>query len=143
MHFKWHQTFSTILKNSCSDVFCRPHPEGLLKGKTHPLNEIFENEKRSFEVAMDDYDGLIFDSPNSRIFVHALLSSKPIIFLNTIPNSFASDVELIIRRRCTVLDVRYDSNNFYALDEQNLSEAVRNLCPPDNTALREIRHLFL
>ena len=44
MHFKWHQTFSTILKNSCSDVFCRPHPEGLLKGKTHPLNEIFENE---------------------------------------------------------------------------------------------------
>ena len=75
--------------------------------------------------------------------MHALLSSKPIIFLNTIPNSFASDVELIIRRRCTVLDVRYDSNNFLCTDEQNLSEAVRNLCPPDNTALREIRHLFL
>ena len=143
MHFKWHQTMSEILKIACSDVFCRPHPEGLLRGKKHPLNEIFRNEKRSFEVAMDDYDGLIFDSPNSRIFIYALLSSKPIIFLNTIPNSFASDVESIIRRRCKVLDVSYDKNNFLCTDKQILLEAVSKLRPPDNKALREIRHLFL
>ena len=92
---------------------------------------------------MDDYDGLIFDSPNSRIFVHALISSKPIIFLNTIPNSFASDVEPIIRRRCIVVDVSYDKNNFLCTNTQILLEAVNKLCPPDNEALREIHHLFL
>ena len=34
VHFKWHQTLSEILKIACADVFCRPHPEGLLKGKS-------------------------------------------------------------------------------------------------------------
>jgi hypothetical protein len=143
VHFRWHQTLSEIIKNACADVFCRPHPEGLLRGKQHPLDKIFKNEKRSFEVAMDDYDGLIFDSPNSRIFVHALISNKPIIFLNTVPNSFSLDVEPLIRKRCLMLDVSYDEKNFLCINSKTLLEGLGNPRPPNKAALEEIRRLFL
>jgi hypothetical protein len=116
------------------ELLVRPHPQGIFAGKPHPLGAITATEGRRFEALVPEADVLLFDSPYSRVFCKALLTDRPIVFIDFGAPYFGADIAPLIERRCHVLKVENDERNLPQLPPQTLTDA---LCtarrPPDDT----------
>ena len=82
VHWDHQLRLVEILKDLPLDLILRPHPEGLFRGQRHPLSQVHPTEDRSYETLIDHADVLLFDYGQSTTMFEALITDRPIVFLN-------------------------------------------------------------
>ena len=124
IYLDWQFRLVEMLAEMSVDLLCKPHPEGLLRGQSHPLSEFAPTSYVPFEDLMADVDIFLFDYGQSTTFAEALCSDRPIIFIDMGNPAFNEAARLMIEKRCRVIRARFDERNRPLIDPGELSEAL-------------------
>jgi len=106
------------------ELLCKPHPEGLLRGRPHPLGTIALTSTKRFEDVMGDADVFVFDYAQTTPFCEVLCTDRPIVFIDMGIPLFAPSVRDMLERRCRIVKAWFDSRNLPHIEEAELKEAV-------------------
>lgn len=120
----WQLRLVAALKALPVDLICRPHPEGLLRGRRHPVADLVPPAAEPFEALVARADVFVFDYVQSTTFYVALCTDRPIVLLQMGPSSYDGEVAEAIARRCRIVPVRFDDANLPQVDPAALEEAV-------------------
>ncbi len=137
----WQMRLTAMLKRLPVDLILRPHPEGLLRGKRHPLNDLHACAPQSYETLLQDADVLLFDHVQTTTFVMALCADRAIVWLDDGLRIFADDIDRLLDRRCVRVPVAFDAGNRPHVDEAMLAQALRDA--PDRADPTPFRELLL
>ena len=141
VYLDWQLRLADVLLQMPVDLLCKPHPDGVLKDRRHPLSLVAKCSNASFESEMADADVFVFDRCTSTTFWRAVCTNRPVILVRLGPPGFNEPASMVLERRCKILEVTYDENNLPHVDTNELREAV--LGGPDRTDPSEIRELIL
>lgn len=130
-YLEWQIRLVEALQKLPIDLTCKPHPEGLLRGKVPPVDAMATVSTAPFEQALTDTDILIMDIPASTTFSIALTTDRPIVFFDFGLLPFNASVAGPVAKRCRVLTPGYTDTNQPQIDEAALAEAV---CGGDDVA---------
>lgn len=106
------------------EVLQKPHPQdappprAFAQMGVHRLNELFES-------VIDQADVLLFDSHTTSTFNIALMSDKPIVFIDLGKAVWEKDALELLRRRAAVLEAQISTDNRITLDWRALDEAIK------------------
>ena len=139
VYLDWQYRLVESLKRIDVDVVCKPHPEGLLKGRRHPLEAVCAIEYRKFEEVRDDADAFLFDISQSTTFWEAVCTHRPVVLIDLGITRFNTTVEPLIRRRCRIVKARWDERNLPSVDSDELADA---LCGTEKVDPTEFRMLL-
>lgn len=120
----------------------RPHPEGLLRGRRHPLNDIAPVPAARFEQVLHDADVIVLDGSFSRVFCISLMTDKPVVLLNSGYDHAFENFRPDLEKRCTIIRVQYDDRGLPIVDRATLAHAVLETSPPDLELVNTFRKLF-
>jgi hypothetical protein len=124
VNLDWQMRVAAALKALPVDFVCRPHPEGLLRGKRHAIAAIVEPSPVPFEKQVPETDVFVFDYVQSTTFYEALCTDRAIVLLDMGLPIFGPELRAAIERRCRVVPVRFDDRNLPQVDDEALREAV-------------------
>jgi hypothetical protein len=124
IYLDWQFRLVEALQNMPVNLMCKPHPEGLLRGKRHPLADIAPTSTQPFESHIAWADRFLFDYGQSTTFAEALCTDRPIIFIDMGNPIFNARVKDMIARRCHVISARFDGRNRPLVDSDALQEAL-------------------
>lgn len=124
VHLDWQFRLCEALMALPIDFICRPHPEGLFRGRRHPLHALLAPSEKPFEELLNDADVLVFDFQQSTTFGRALCSDRGIVLIDLGTPAFDERTEQELRRRCHVVKARFDELNRPSVDADELREAV-------------------
>lgn len=82
-----------------------------------------------FEKVYENSDALFFPYICTSTFGFSLLTTKPIIFFETMLDSVADELHELLKKRCRVIPSRFDSKGKLLFDEKSLLEAISR--PPE------------
>jgi len=142
-YLAWCLNVLKLMQHQEIDVRCRAHPEGAFPGTKNPLREFVELEERSFEALLPEFDAVVLDAATSTIFMRALVSPKPVIFLQLGKPYLEESFLQLAKRRCVVIESMQDENGALVFDEDRFSAAVASPEPPDPDALHALRCLVM
>ena len=143
VYFHWQRRLAESLSRLPVEVLCRPHPEGIMKGRRHPLNDHFNCSPISFEDLLAEADMLLFDEPFSRVFCQALITSKPMIYIDFGVPCFREDITALIDRRCRVLKAWFDDGHRPFVHREELEDAIGSPTEPPADAVEDLRRLIV
>lgn len=143
LYFDLQMHVAQLLDGLPVDVFCRPHPEGSLRGRRHPLENIFQLADQNFEQLVKKADVFVFDDPHSRVFCQALITDRPIVFLDIGVPYFDKSILPIIEKRCTVLRLEEDERGRRMINRETFEEAIRNPKVPEHSVLALMRRMIV
>jgi hypothetical protein len=138
VYLDWQLRLVAALRERGVDLISKPHPEGILKGKRHPLEDVGQIEYRSFEAIRDDADGFVYDYAQSTTFWEAVCTDRPITLIDFGITGFNATVRPLIERRCRVIKVRWDERNLPVVDFDELADAVTANGRADPTDFRAL-----
>ncbi len=124
VYLDWQLRLIESVRGLKVELISKPHPEGLLKGARHPLEDAGPVEYRRFEEIRDDADGFLYDLPQSTTFWEAVCTDRPITLIDFGVTRFNATVEPLIQRRCRVVKVRWDVRNLPMIDADELADAL-------------------
>jgi len=124
VHLDWQSRLSEALMAMPINFVCRPHPEGIFRGKPHPLCALLDTSENTFERLMGETDVFVFDFQQSTTFGRALCSDRPIVLVDFGLKAWNEDMDTAIRRRCRVVAARFDERNRPHIDAAALKDAV-------------------
>ena len=124
VYLDWQLRVAETITAMAVDLLCKPHPEGALKGRPHPLAEVAAISYLPFEAVMGEADVFIFDYPRSTAFWTALCSDRPVVLLDLGITGFDPRIEPLIAERCRIVRVRFDARNRPVVDREALAEAI-------------------
>lgn len=122
----WEMRLVRMLTDMPVDLILRPHPEGLLKGRPHPLSALAHCAAEPYEALLRDADILLYDYVQTTTFMMGLCSDRPIVLLDTGLRIFADDIEGLIDARCLRVPVTFDEANRPQVDAGLLRAALRD-----------------
>jgi hypothetical protein len=135
----WQIRLARLLKKLPIELMLRPHPEGLFRGRPHPLSEIQACETDPYETLMGRADILLFDYAQTTTFTVALCTDRPIVFLDSGLRIFADDIEEMIDQRCRRVRVLHDDMNRPQVDPDELAQALADsFAPIDPKPFRDL-----
>jgi hypothetical protein len=142
IYVDWSLRIADMLHKMPIDLVCRPHPGGVFAGKPHPLSKSAYVPRQPFEQLIDDIDVLVTDSPFSRVLCEALCTDKPIVYLDAGHDYFCDDVLPLVKERCTMIDLKYDSRGLPQVEAGQLEAALLDARRPNGDLVRRFRQLF-
>tara|TARA_Y100001934_G_scaffold7188_2_gene9802 strand:- start:99524 stop:101143 length:1620 start_codon:yes stop_codon:yes gene_type:complete len=142
-YLAWCLRVLKLMEGQEVDVRCRAHPEGAFPGMENPLHDHTGLEDRSFEDLLPEFDAVVLDAATSTIFLRALVSSKPVIFLQLGQPYLNANFLKLVKRRCVLIESLQDENGMLTFDEEKFSTAVAAPELPDHDALHELRCLVM
>ena len=123
-----YQDWSTRLAKQLSklsiDLVCKPHPDFLPSGRSHPISEFSSIIDEPFEAVINDADIFIYDCFNSTTFWEAVCTDKKIVCIDI---GFPRPTEAarpILDRRCTFIKAKFDEANRLQIDPDELEDAI-------------------
>ena len=122
LDFQFHLV--EALKKLKIDLLCKPHPEGVLEGKPHPLEDVAPTAYDKFETYVAGADVFLFDSPYSTVFGEALCTDRRIVLIDYGCWHFNPGVAPGIHERCRIVTGRFDARNRLRVDPVQLAEAI-------------------
>ncbi len=111
IYLDWQLRVAETLRAAGTNILCKPHPHGLLRGQTHPLAAVAPTSSRLFEEEIAETDVFLFDFPQSTTFWSALCTERPVVLLDFGLLPLAVDVAEALARRATVVRVDFDGRN--------------------------------
>lgn len=138
VYLDWQLRLVEALKPLKVDLISKPHPEGLLKGGRHPLEDAGPVEYRRFEEVRADADGFLYDLPQSTTFWEAVCTDRPITLIDFGVTRFNATVAPLIERRCRIVKVRWDARNLPSIDTDELADALLSTQAGDPSEFREL-----
>ena len=142
VYLDWQMRLAELIRDMPVELLCRPHPEGLLLKRAHPLNTIVDIPTESFEGLVAAADTMLFDDPYSRVFCQALVSGKPVVFIDFGAGYLADDVRPLVERIARILPIGWSDRGLPVINCAALEEALRKPMTPDPDAVAELRKLF-
>ena len=124
VYLDWQIRLIEALQRLPIDLTCRPHPEGLLRGKIPVVEKLAPINAAPFEQVIEEADLLIMDHPASTTFSISLCSERPIVLIDFGLLPFNKTVSAELEKRCRILKPTYNANNIPQLDQSQLAEAV-------------------
>lgn len=143
VYLDWQLRLAETLTQLDVDLTVRPHPGGLARGRPHPLSRIVSLADRPFEQLIPSADVFLFDSPGSSVFMQALVTDRPVVFIDFGAPYFAPDILPIVAQRCRMIPAGPDERGLPQVDRQALQEALADPARPDPAALFALRELLL
>jgi len=135
VHLDWQMRLVELLKPLPITLFCRPHPEGLLRGRTHPLAAVTPLRSEPFEELVAHTDVFVFDYVQSTTFYEALCTDRVVVLIDMGLPIYAGPVRRALERRCRIVPARFDDLNRPQVDSETLRQAVcggRDTVDPDD-----------
>ncbi|MGH6952864.1 MAG: hypothetical protein ACREGL_01680 [Alphaproteobacteria bacterium] len=139
VYLDWQLRLAEMLAKLQIKLVCKPHPEGILKGRRHPLADLASVTDQPFETALAQADVVVWDYGSSTAFWQSLCSDRPVVLvdLGNAPRTPAG--ERLVRARCRVLDAQYDDRGRPSVDPEALAEAVLGAAgAPDPAPVRAL-----
>lgn len=138
LYIDWQIDVAAALLAMPIQAILRPHPEGVFRGRPHPLADVAPLAAQPFEQLRDGADVFVFDNPASTTFWEAACTDRPIVYLDLGIARFAPDIAPILQARLRTVEVRFDASNRPVLDRAALAEAVTAPGRIDPTPLRQM-----
>ena len=124
----WELRLIKILKDMPIKLTSRPHPEGVLEGKPHPLSVICRISDRCFEDLIAETDIFLFDWFRTSTLWTALCTNKPIIMIELgysyLEYFFTDEINDEIKKRITFVRAVTDDRNRLVIDDAELAKAI-------------------
>ena len=124
MSLDWQMRLIETLKTMPVDFACRPHPEGILKGRLHPLASVIDIQTKRFEDHIADTNVFVFDYVQSTTFYEALCTDRIVVLIDMGADIFDEDMSAALRQRCRTVRAHYDDRNRPHVDVDELHEAI-------------------
>ncbi len=124
VYLDWQLRLVEFLKTLPVDLVCRPHPESIVPGIRHPLEDVATVAKGPFHKLREAGDIFIFDYPRTTSFWECLCTDKPVVFLNLNCEPFAPEILTLMENRCRFVAVNYDERNLPQFDDKILAQAI-------------------
>lgn len=124
VYLDWQLRFARQLMGLPIDLLCKPHPEGELWRRRHPLAEVAPTSTARFEQVMDQADVFVFDYPMSTTFWEALTTHRPVVLVDFGVAEPSPAVADALARRCRIVKARYGADNLPRVDEEELRDAI-------------------
>ncbi len=124
VYLDWQMRVAEVLRDLNVDFVCQAHPEGLLKGKPHPLAEVATTVRGNFAAQLSSADVFVFDSPTTTALWEAACTDARIVFLDIGCGRMTPTIAELFGKRARVIDVTYDDANRPVLDRAALADAV-------------------
>jgi hypothetical protein len=140
IYLDWQLRLASWLHGLRIDLLCKPHPGGILKGRTHPLETVAPTSYDPFEMLMPEADVFVFDNCTTTTLWKSLGTDRPIVYFDMKHFKFTQLADPVIRRRCRFIDVNFDESNRPQFDRQEAEAAVLDATSVDPT---EVQRLFL
>lgn len=141
VHLDWQVRLVTMLQALPVELRCRPHPEGLLKGRPHPLRALLPLCAEPFETYIAETDVFVFDYAQSTTFPIALCTDRPVVLIDFGLPVYDEEMWALLERRCRIVPARFDVRNRPQVDAEALVEAVCS--GPAQVDAGECRTFFL
>ena len=141
IYLNWQMQVAEALADLPVELTCQPHPEGLFKGRPHPLASVAKAICGNFDAQLETADVLVFDYPSTTAMWEAACTDASIVFLDVGAGKMTPVVERLFRERARVIDVGYDDRNRPVLDKTALADAV--LGAPAPVDPMPLRHLLV
>jgi len=124
VYVRWQICIARTLATMNIELVLKPHPEGLLRGRTQPLSKVKPIDIRPFEQVINEADVAVFDYPASTAFWAALCTYCPVVLLDTGLTPFEEETLPLIRERVTFVPVDFDTENRPQFSQSELEDAV-------------------
>lgn len=138
VYLDWQLRVARALKALDVEVTFKPHPEGLFRGRSHPLSRLGRVETRMFEEAFNETDVVIFDEPTSTTFWVAVTSNCSVILMNVGLAEFDPHIAPLVQARVTMVPVHWDADHRPQFDVAALEAAIYDQRPIDHRPLRRL-----
>lgn len=124
IYLDWQMRVAQALSELPIDLVCQPHPEGLFKGRPHPLEKVAISISGNFDAQLEQADVFVFDYPSTTALWEAACTDARIVFLDLGSGRMTPEIAALFAKRARVIDVIYDEANRPALDRAALVDAV-------------------
>jgi len=122
LEFNYHVL--ETLKDMPFDVICKPHPEGMLPGASHPLSDLNVPGNTPYEEVVSDADVIVVDNPFSTAFWQIMGTDRGVVYIDTGISEFHPKVLDKVRERCQFVSSFIDDRGRFRVDFESLEEAV-------------------
>lgn len=139
LYLDWQLRLAEALGRLPIRLVAKPHPEGLWRGRRHPLADVAETVAAPFESVMAEADAFVFDYPCSTTFWTALATDRPVVYLDLGLIPFAPAVAPELARRCSVLRVDYGADNRPLVPREALADALARCRAGDPATWRALQ----
>ena len=123
-YLDWQLRIVEALRDLPVEHICQPHPEGLLKGRPHPLEPHATTMRGNFHRQLTEADVFVFDYPSTTALWEAACTDARIVFLDIGSGRMTPEIAALFAKRARVIDVAYDEGNRPVLDPAALADAV-------------------
>ena len=124
VYLNWQMDLAENLNKLPIDLICKPHPEGLMEGKRHPLEGIASTNYGKFEDLIEDTDIFIFDYPPSTTFWESLCTDRRVVLIDLGISGFSKSVRPLVNARCHTLEAEWDSDNRPFVNQDALADSI-------------------
>jgi hypothetical protein len=141
LYLDWQIRLIGMLNRMPIDLVCKPHPEGVMRGKEPPLAAFARVTTERFEAVVNEADLLIYDYPATTTLSVGLSTDRPIVLIDHGTMRFNETVTPLIERRCRIVRGGCDERGRLTVSQDELAHAV---CEGADVAdPSEFRQLFL
>jgi len=139
VYLDWQLRVAEALGKMNVELTCQPHPEGLFRGRPHPLESVAPTIRGNFAAQLQRADVFVFDYPSTTALWEAICTNAHIVFLDIGAGKLSPAVANLFQERARVLEVNHDECNRPVLDFEALRDAVlTHSSPPDPMPLRRL-----
>lgn len=140
IYLDWQLRVAEALKGLPITLLLKPHPEGIFRGKRHPLADVGPTTTDRFETVMADHDVFVFDFALSTAFWTAVCSDRPIVFLDLDLAPFDPAIRATLERRCRIVPALWGPDNIPRVSHESLGQAISDAArtKPDPTEFRRL-----
>jgi len=124
VYLNWQMDLAESLNKLPIELICKPHPEGLMEGKRHPLEDIATTKYGKFEDLIEDTDVFIFDYPPSTTFWESLCTDRRVVLIDLGIAGYSKNVRPLVNARCHTLEAEWDSDNRPFVNQDALADSI-------------------
>lgn len=139
IYLDWQIQVARALSALPVELVCQPHPEGLFKGRPHPLETVATCISGNFDAQLERADVFVFDYPSTTALWEAACTDARIVFIDIGSGSMTPKIDALFRKRARIVSAAHDEANRPLLDGAALRDAVlASSAPADPMPLRRL-----
>jgi hypothetical protein len=139
VHLDWQMRVAEYLNGLPVDFVCQAHPEGLFRGRPHPLESVVPTRRGNFSAQLAQADVFVFDTPTTTALWEACCTDARIVYLDMGAGRLTPEIGRLLAQRATILPVSRGDDHRMSFDQAALRDAVLDdTGPADPSAFRRL-----